>query len=193
MVANALLTNPKESVTATCKYPPSSKASGPNPYLSLKSKNAARPSVIYLSSLPAPLTASIPFSTRFSSQLNGPHPSSSSIPPIVANALLTKPRVSVIATCKYPPSWNALSSRPYLFFKSKNAARPFVISFNASPDFITDLIPLSVALGLNVFPNIAPNNPPGLAGSPPACANAPLTEPKAIPNCFESCSVKSNF
>ena len=120
------------------------------------------------SALPDPLTASIPFSTLFSSQLNIPQESDVSLVPIAAKAEFRKPRVSVIAVLRYPPSLNASPSNLYFFLRSKNAPKPLVISIRALPESITESIPRSVALGLNVFPNIAPNNPPGLAGSPPA-------------------------
>ena len=58
-----------------------------------------KPVTIFFNSSPAPLTASIPFLTRFSSQLKTNQPSVCSMPPIELNASPTTVKDLVIAVC----------------------------------------------------------------------------------------------
>ena len=50
-----------------------------------------------------------------------------------------------------------------------------------------------MALGLNAFPNTAPNIPVGVAASPPAAANAPVIPVNTVDSCKLWSEVQSNF
>ena len=181
--AKACCTNPTDLLIAA---PTASKSI----LLSTNFWNSPKPNAISFNALPAPCTDASPSATLFFSIPNKEpkNPPASTLPSsaTAANALCIKPTVLLIASPNTLKS--TLESTNFW-----NSVKPTTILVKALPAPITELIPFLVALGLNAFPNTAPNNPVGVAASPPAAANAPVTPVNTVVSCKLSSAVQPNF
>ena len=152
--------------------------------------NAVNPLAISVKAPPAPCTELIPSATLFFLIPNKvPKNPPASVLPVsatAAKALCINPTVVDI------DSPNTLKSTS-LSTSFWNSVNPTAILVKALPAPITDSIPFLVALGLNAFPNTAPNIPVGVAASPPAWANAVVIPDNTSANCTLWAEVHSNF